>query len=333
MYLRRSSAVGRRFLASIREGHGLKPSARAAGIGKETGYRWLREAFVELREAGVGVVEAQQQLGYSSPLVLEWEQARLAAGPERHHHLAHGLAIEETFWAAFHDGAGLAEASRAAAVARATGYRWWQRRFDESREQGLSVRTIAARLRVTPRQAERWESDRRARHAGERRTVATADALAIQSAARQAALLTTSAPTPSQLRDVRYWQLMRSGLTNTAACKILGVSRRLGSRIRQRSRYQTVAQTQPERWSGRYLSLPERLKIADLLGFGWSLRKIAAELGRSPSTIKRELDRHATTRAATCPTRPTTPLGCSDAAREPTSSLQTLGCAHSCSAS
>jgi IS30 family transposase len=85
---------------------------------------------------------------------------------------------------------------------------------------------------------------------------------------------------------------MRSGLTNTAACKILGVSRRLGSRIRQRSRYQTVAQAQPERWSGRYLSLPERLKIADLLGFGWSLRKIAAELGRSPSTIKRELDRH-----------------------------------------
>ncbi|MGI3782525.1 MAG: hypothetical protein ACRYG2_17320, partial [Janthinobacterium lividum] len=79
MYLRRDSALGRRFLGLVREGNGLKPSARAAGVGKETAYRWLREAFVELRQAGVGVVETQQQLGYSSPLVLEWERVRLAA--------------------------------------------------------------------------------------------------------------------------------------------------------------------------------------------------------------------------------------------------------------
>jgi hypothetical protein len=68
VHLRRDSAVGRRFLDSIRDGDGPKPSARAAGIGKETGYRWLREAFVELREDGVSVSGAQQQLGYSSPL-------------------------------------------------------------------------------------------------------------------------------------------------------------------------------------------------------------------------------------------------------------------------
>ena len=122
--------------------------------------------------------------------------------------------------------------------------------------------------------------------------MAAADAKAIRSAARQAALLTLANPRAIQLRDIRYWELMRSGLTNTAVCKILGVSRRLGSRIRHRSRYQTVAQTPAKRWSGRYLSLPERLKIADLLSFGWSLRKIAVTLGRSPSTIKRELDRH-----------------------------------------
>jgi len=79
------------------EGHGLKSSARAAGIGQETGYRWLREAFVELREAGVGVVDAQQQLGYSSPLVLEWERVRLATGPDPRHHLAHEVVVEETF--------------------------------------------------------------------------------------------------------------------------------------------------------------------------------------------------------------------------------------------
>ena len=44
--------------------------------------------------------------------------------------------------------------------------------------------------------------------------------------------------------------------------------------------------------SGRYLSLRERLQIADLLRLGCSLRRIGRELGRHPSTIKRELDRH-----------------------------------------
>lgn len=292
MFLHRSSALGRRFLDSVREGNGLKPSARAAGVGKETGYRWLRETFVEVRQAGFGVVEAQQQLGYSSPLVLEWERAPLAAGPDPRHHLAHEDAVEETFWAAFDAGASLAGAAQAASVGLSTGYRWWRRRFERSRKQGRSVRAAAARLRIPPRRAERWEADRRSRVVGQRREVAAADARAIRSAARQAAVSSVRAPSRTQLREVRYWELMRSGLANAAACRILGVSRRAGSRIRQRSRYQTVAQARPERWSGRYLSLPERLKIADLLGFGWSLRKIAADLGRSPSTIKRELDRH-----------------------------------------
>jgi len=96
MHLHRSSAVGQRFPASGRQGHDLKPSARVAGIGKQTAYRWLREAFVGFRKAGVGVVEAPQQLGYSSPLVLEWERARLAAGPDPRHHRAHEAGVEET---------------------------------------------------------------------------------------------------------------------------------------------------------------------------------------------------------------------------------------------
>lgn len=73
MHPRRSSAAGSRFLTLVREWRGLEPSARAARIGKATGYRWLREAFAELRAAGVGVAEAQQQLGFTSPLVLDWE--------------------------------------------------------------------------------------------------------------------------------------------------------------------------------------------------------------------------------------------------------------------
>jgi len=57
MQLRRSSELGQRFLTSVREDQGLKPAARGAGIGKEMGYRWLREAFVELRQAGIGVIQ------------------------------------------------------------------------------------------------------------------------------------------------------------------------------------------------------------------------------------------------------------------------------------
>jgi len=44
---------------------------------------------------------------------------------------------------------------------------------------------------------------------------------------------------------------------------------------------------------GRFLSVEERIRIADLLGEGASLRVIAAELGRSPSTISREVRRNA----------------------------------------
>ncbi|AEA22340.1 Integrase catalytic region [Pseudonocardia dioxanivorans CB1190] len=45
--------------------------------------------------------------------------------------------------------------------------------------------------------------------------------------------------------------------------------------------------------SSRYLSQDERFQIADLRRMGWSIRRIAAHLGRSPSTISRELRRNA----------------------------------------
>jgi IS30 family transposase len=90
MYLRSDSAAGVRFLAAVKEGRGLKPSARAAGIGKTTGYRWLRESFVALRGQGFSVEAAQAELGFCSPLMLEWEKQRLARPREGRHHLAAG---------------------------------------------------------------------------------------------------------------------------------------------------------------------------------------------------------------------------------------------------
>jgi hypothetical protein len=80
MHLRSDSAAGVRFLASMREGRGIKPSPRAAGVGKETGRRWLREAYVRLRDQGLTRADAQAELGYFSPLVASWDDTRAARG-------------------------------------------------------------------------------------------------------------------------------------------------------------------------------------------------------------------------------------------------------------
>lgn len=81
MHLHRESAAGVRFLAAVKEGGGLKASARAAGVGKETGYRWLRESFLALRVQGLGVEAAQAELGYISALFARWDRRYPRGGP------------------------------------------------------------------------------------------------------------------------------------------------------------------------------------------------------------------------------------------------------------
>lgn len=66
MYQQSDSAAGVRFLAAVREGRGVKPSARAAGVGKATGYGWLRESFLAFRESGCSIEDAQVKLGRCS---------------------------------------------------------------------------------------------------------------------------------------------------------------------------------------------------------------------------------------------------------------------------
>ncbi|MGZ6575800.1 MAG: IS30 family transposase, partial [Solirubrobacteraceae bacterium] len=51
--------------------------------------------------------------------------------------------------------------------------------------------------------------------------------------------------------------------------------------------------TQPRPRSPRYLSQQERIRIADLRNGGVTLREIAADLGRAPSTISREIRRNS----------------------------------------
>ncbi|MBN9748012.1 IS30 family transposase [Amycolatopsis sp. A1MSW2902] len=95
----------------------------------------------------------------------------------------------------------------------------------------------------------------------------------------------------------RYFDLVAEGVGTVEACRRVGVDRRTGHYWRhgRPSRAGATARpaARPGPDSGRFLSAGERIAIADGLAAGRSRRAIAAELGRSPSTISREIARNA----------------------------------------
>jgi IS30 family transposase len=91
-------------------------------------------------------------------------------------------------------------------------------------------------------------------------------------------------------KRAQFWVSIAGGSTLQAACDAVGVDRRTGRRWRRATGGQ-VPRKSPER-SGRYLSLEERLKIADLRLSGLGVRAIAVQLARAPSTVSRELRRN-----------------------------------------
>jgi transposase-like protein len=89
-----------------------------------------------------------------------------------------------------------------------------------------------------------------------------------------------------------YWQLIRSGVGPVEACRLVGIGRKTGYRGRaERGGLPPLRRAERER-SERYLSLLERQRIATLRRQGVSMREVARRLGRSPSTISRELHRN-----------------------------------------
>jgi transposase, IS30 family len=89
---------------------------------------------------------------------------------------------------------------------------------------------------------------------------------------------------------------------NSEACRVVGIDRKTGNRWRYGRKvrnsagavviYPPVKITEPKPRSPRYLSEQERIEIADLLAAKLSVRGIAAQLGRAPSTISREVRRN-----------------------------------------
>jgi IS30 family transposase len=92
----------------------------------------------------------------------------------------------------------------------------------------------------------------------------------------------------------RFWAAIARGLSSEDAAVQAGVSAAVGVRWFREGGGMPSVTLAPA--SGRYLSFVEREEIALLRARGTGVREIARQLGRSPSTISRELRRNAATR-------------------------------------
>ena len=93
----------------------------------------------------------------------------------------------------------------------------------------------------------------------------------------------------------RFWDAIARGLTSEDAGIFAGVSPAVGTRWFREGGGMPSISLAP--LSGRYLSFAEREEIAILHARGFGVREIARQIGRSPSTISRELRRNAATRS------------------------------------
>ncbi len=94
---------------------------------------------------------------------------------------------------------------------------------------------------------------------------------------------------------VRFWAAIGRGASSEDAAVEAGVSAAVGVRwFREAGGMPSITQAP---LSGRYLSFAEREEIALLRARGCGVRETARQLGRSPSTISRELRRNAATRS------------------------------------
>jgi IS30 family transposase len=102
----------------------------------------------------------------------------------------------------------------------------------------------------------------------------------------------------------RFWAAIARGLGSEDAAAEAGVSAAVGVRWFREGGGMPSVTLAPV--SGRYLSFAEREEVAVLRARGAGVREIARRLGRSPSTISRELRRNAATRSGGFEYRATT---------------------------
>jgi IS30 family transposase len=89
-----------------------------------------------------------------------------------------------------------------------------------------------------------------------------------------------------------YWKLILDGVGTVEACRQVGIGRKTGYRWRAERGGLPPLRLGEAEHRGRYLSQLERRRIATLKDRGLGVREIARRLGRSPSTVSRELRRN-----------------------------------------
>ncbi|MFF4020693.1 IS30 family transposase [Streptomyces sp. NPDC001843] len=93
--------------------------------------------------------------------------------------------------------------------------------------------------------------------------------------------------------EAEYWRLLAAGVGSVEACRQLGIGRKTGYRWRAENGGLRPDYLPESSRSGRYLSLLERRRIAAMRERGLTIREIAGQLGRAPSTVSRELRRNS----------------------------------------
>lgn len=103
-------------------------------------------------------------------------------------------------------------------------------------------------------------------------------------------------PSTARREDrIRFWQAIARGVSSEDAAGEVGLSPAVGSRWFRHAGGMPPIRLAP--LSERYLSFAEREELAILHARQLGVRGIARHLGRSPSTISRELRRNASTRS------------------------------------
>jgi IS30 family transposase len=107
---------------------------------------------------------------------------------------------------------------------------------------------------------------------------------------------------PQAWKREQFARLIARGVSSAEACRIVGVHLKTGKRWRlgrtitgcggRRVHYPPVIGARTAEVSPRYLPEDERVRIADLRRAGLGVRAIAGQLGRSASTVSRELRRN-----------------------------------------
>ena len=101
---------------------------------------------------------------------------------------------------------------------------------------------------------------------------------------------------PSHRREVerQFWAQIATGITSEKAAEAVGVASAVGTRWFRHRGGMPLVMAKPV--CGRYLSFSEREEIGLLRAQAVGMREIARRIGRSPSSVSRELKRNAATR-------------------------------------